>query len=79
MQDWSFAGLGHLITEYEETGHLGHDEMEKQYHPLSPTEPKYKRDNIRFGMKNKIIKMTSKNHRPLHKKTLKSRVLFPAV
>lgn len=55
MQGWSFAGLGHLVIEYEGLGHLGHDEKEKQYHPLSLIEPKYRRDNeIRFGIKIKF-------------------------
>lgn len=56
MQGWSFAGLGHLVIEYEGIGHLGHDEKEKQYHPLPLIEPKYRRDNdIRFGINNKIF------------------------
>lgn len=51
MQGWSSAGLGHLAIEYEGIGHLAHDEKETQYHPLSPIEPKSKRDNdIKFGI-----------------------------
>lgn len=65
MQDWSFAGLGHLVIEYEGTGHLGHDEKEKQYHPLSPIEPKYRTDDIRFSIKNKI-KITPEKNNTLH-------------
>lgn len=65
MQDWSFAGLGHLVIEYEGIGHLGHDEKEKQYHPLSLIEPKYRTDNIRFSIKNKI-NMTSEKYNALH-------------
>lgn len=46
-------------------GHLGHDEKEKQYHPLSLIEPKYRTHDIRFSIKNKI-KMTLEKHDALH-------------
>lgn len=57
MQGWSFAGLGHLVIEYEGTGHQGHDEKEKQYHPLSLIEPTYRE---RLGLVLKI-KLYQKN------------------